>query len=204
MGFRRAQPGRFGNLIGVWLILSLAFLLLSATLEELLPERGFSALLTLLVSAGPALLIAAGILWAMRRRTWKTPAAVIGALALVTVAAAPLDYISVRLNFMRHKPVYDSIVRDAMAGHSIGRLSPNGNRYGVRSGVDFSFRPNRPLVVSFQWKTSAMMIRKVEYHERPVTCPKAAESGLTGQDPPILCVASPELWDGYVFSDGIV
>lgn len=195
----------FGRAVACWLIIGLSILLFSAPLEGLLPEA-MDLTLPLAVFIAPplALLAIALVLWARRRATWRAPLGVLGAVAVVFAAIIPLDYLSVRLNFLLHKPIYDSVVWDAMAGREIGTVGPDGRREGVRRGVSYSFHPGRPLVVSFQWKTSSMTIRMVEYHERPTVCPEQPKFDPAAPHPKTFCVEWPSLGDGYVFWQGIV
>jgi len=203
----RIGAGRrtFGGAVACWLIVALGILLFSAPLEGLLPEA-MDMMLPLAVFIAPptALLAIALVLWVRRRATWRAPLGVLGAVAVVFAAIIPLDYLSVRLNFWLHKPIYDSIVKDALAGRQIGAFGPDGRRQGVRRGVNYSFRPERPLVVSFQWKTNTMTIRMVEYHERPTACPEQPKFDPAAPHPETFCVEWPSLGDGYVFWQGII
>ncbi|WP_296596519.1 hypothetical protein [Phenylobacterium sp.] len=204
MGQSRPPRTIFGRVLASWLAVGAAFLLLSATIEGLLPERVFGAIFGALAAA-PLALLAAGLgLWIRRRATWRAPAGVLAAVAVVAAAALPLSYASVRLNFWIHKPIYDSVVRDAKAGRPIGALQQDGSRRGVRHGVQYDIRPVRPVVVYFQWKTGAMTVRMVEYHEHPTVCPPKPPPDAVGAEPATLCVEWPSLGDGYVFWEGIV
>ncbi|MBU1379089.1 MAG: hypothetical protein KKE02_00350 [Alphaproteobacteria bacterium] len=195
----------FRRAVVAWLILGLCVLLFSASLEGLLPEAVFMTLPWVLYIAPLLALLAIAMgLWLRRRATWRTPLGALGAIVVVAAAVVPFDYLSVRLNFWLHKPIYDSIVRDALAGRQIGASGPDGRRQGVRRGVNYSFHPQRPLVVSFQWKTSTMTIRMVEYHEHPTVCPPPPKARPEGPDPETFCVEWPSLGDGYVFWQGIV
>jgi hypothetical protein len=195
----------FGHAVFCWLLIGLGVLLFSASLEGLLPETTDMTLPVAVFIAPPLALLAIAVVLLFRgRATWKAPLGVISAAAILVAAIVPLDYLSVRLNFLIHKPIYDSIVRDALAGRQLGTLRPDGRREGVRRGVSYSFRPGRPLVVSFQWKTSSMTIRMVEYHERPNVCPPPPEADPQGPHPAAICVEWPSLGDGYVFWQGIV
>lgn len=204
MAALRPPRTMFGRTLLAWLLVSPVFLLFSATIEGLLPERVFGAIFMALAAAPLALLTAGLALWIRRRATWRAPAGVLAAAAVVVASALPLGYASVRLNFLIHKPIYDSVVRDAKAGRPIGALQPDGSRRGVRHGVQYDIRPVRPVVVYFQWKTAALTIRMVEYHERPTVCPPKPPPGAMGAEPATLCVEWPSLGDGYVFWEGIV
>jgi|GEM_PF-6302795 len=204
MGPLRSPRTTFGRTLLAWLLVSPVFLLFSATIEGLLPEPVFAATFMALAAAPLALLAAGVTLWIRRRTTWRAPAGVLAAVAVVVALALPLGYASIRLNFLIHKPIYDSVVRDAKAGRPIGALQPDGSRRGVRHGVRYDIRPVRPVVVHFQWKTAALTIRMVEYHERPTVCPPKPPPDAIGAEPATLCVEWPSLGDGYVFWEGIV
>lgn len=194
----------FGRAVFCWLLIGLGVLLFSASLEGILPETTYMTLPVAVFIAPPlALLAIAVVLLLQGRATWKAPLGVIGSAAILVAAIVPLDYLSVRLNFLIHKPIYDSIVRDALAGRQLGTLRSDGRREGVRRGVSYSFRPGRPLVVSFQWKTSSITLRMVEYHERPTVCPEQPKFDPAAPHPESICVEWPSLGDGYVFWQGI-
>jgi hypothetical protein len=109
-------------------------------------------------------------LWTMLRDPvtgWMAPAALLFFLGAMVPGWRPLADAGMRMNFETHVATYDAIVADAKAG----RMRPDDYGWvrGMRDGVRFRYRADRPGEVEFVWVRDGLIDAGVRYNDIPCT-----------------------------------
>lgn len=150
-----------------WMLLVIGLTLGAGRLMEVLPGE------TLMVLAAgayvaPVPILLAWSFWAMLREpmtAWLAPTILLTFCGAFVPAYGPLLDAGARLNFRAHKPAYEAIVAEAANLRALG--GPDGAVTGVRNGVRFRYRADRPGEIDFVWARNSAFTEGVVYDDTP-------------------------------------
>jgi hypothetical protein len=172
--------------LGGWMAIVIGATLSSGRLMEIVPGEALPVL-AVAVYAAPLPILLGWSIWAMLREpttAWLAPTIFLAFCGAFVPAFGPLLEIGTRLNFESRRAVYDAIVAEAVRTRALG--GPDGAVTGVRDGVRYRFRADRPGEIDFIWTRSGAFAEGILYDSSP----------CLGR-PGMLCADRGELLDGF-------
>lgn len=171
-----------------WMTLVLSATFAAWRIAEIAPPGLVAGLALLLGGIAPVGLLVWS-LWTMLRDPvtgWMAPAALLFFCGGLIPAERPLADAGMRFNFRAHRPAYEAIVAEAKAGRL--RPDPGGWVEGVRDGVRFRYRADRPGDIEFPWLHETFVRAGVRYNDIPCR-----------PSPTLKCLDRGELIEGRYF-----